>query len=49
MVRDATGVWTLEIKDTKAGNGGKLDGFEMEIVHQLQLKTLIRSMMSCSK
>ncbi|MFN8319349.1 MAG: M12 family metallo-peptidase [Saprospiraceae bacterium] len=29
--QDATGVWTLEIKDTKAGNGGKLDGFEMEI------------------
>ena len=29
--QDATGVWTLEIKDSKSGNGGKLDGFEMEI------------------
>ncbi len=28
---DATGAWVLEIKDGKSGNGGKLDGFELEI------------------
>lgn len=28
---DATGAWVLEIKDSKSGNGGKLDAFDLEI------------------
>lgn len=28
---DATGPWTLEVKDNVSGNGGKLDAFEIEI------------------
>lgn len=36
--QDATGVWTLEIKDSKSGNGGRLDGFEIEICASVQVE-----------
>ncbi len=36
--QDATGVWTLEIKDGKSGNGGKLEGFEIEICASVQVE-----------
>ncbi len=37
--QDATGSWTLEIKDGTSGNGGKLDAFELEICAFVQVET----------
>ncbi len=34
---DATGVWTLEIKDNKSGSGGRLDSFKMEVCASISL------------
>jgi subtilisin-like proprotein convertase family protein len=36
---DGTGVWTLEIKDNKAGNGGRLDSFSIEICASIDVKS----------
>ncbi|MBK8700811.1 MAG: T9SS type A sorting domain-containing protein [Saprospiraceae bacterium] len=35
---NATGVWSLEIKDNKTGNGGKLEGFDMEVCASVQVE-----------
>jgi subtilisin-like proprotein convertase family protein len=40
---DATGIWTLEIKDNKAGNGGRLDSFKMEICASVEVQSPLQN------